>query len=136
MSIKTGRYGLVKWDSVPASPVSPAAIASLNGWKLSVKPDYEDVTCFQDTNKVYVPGLRDVSGSLSGFWNSSDRALFAASQAETPGYLELYPNNTSAEVEYLFAGLAYLDADIDATAKGAPKITGNIRAAGPWIIPS
>lgn len=132
MAIQTGRYGTVKLDSVPASPYAAVAVAALNGWKLSLKTDYDDVTCFGDTNKVYVPGLRDISGSVTGFWNSSELKIIQASNAVTPGYLELAPNST--ESSFLFGGLAYIDADIDCTLK-APKISGTFKAAGPWVTP-
>jgi hypothetical protein len=52
--ILSGRYGKVLYDPLGITPVE---IASLNGFKLSLKTDYEDVTCFGDLNKVYVPGL-------------------------------------------------------------------------------
>jgi len=133
MSIKTGRYGTVKWDATPASPVDPAEIISLNTWKLSLKTDYEDVTCFQDTNKVYVPGMRDISGSIGGFWNAASTVLIAASNMSTPGYLELAPN--SQESTFKFGGLAYMDADIDCSVSGAPKLSGSFRAAGAWTTP-
>lgn len=127
MSIKTGRYGTVKWDPAGVTPVSLVAI---NGWKLSLKTNYEDVTCFGDTNLVYVPGMRDIAGSLQGFWDATNVALFAATAAASPGMLELAPNST--EPTYKFYGLAYLDADLDASAKGAPKVSSNFRAAGAW----
>lgn len=129
MAIKTGRYGTIKYD--PAG-VTPVALIALNAWKLSIKTDYEDVTCFQDTNKVYVPGMRDMSGSVSGFWNSSNVVLFDATEAATPGLLELAPNST--EATFTFSGLAYLDADLDCSAKGAPKVSGSFKAAGPWTM--
>lgn len=133
MSILSGRFGTVKWDAGPASPVNPTEIISLNAWKLSLKTDYEDVTCFGDTNKVYVPGMRDISGSTSGFWNSSSTVLIAASNSATAGYLELSPN--SNEATFKFEGLAYMDADIDCSAKGAPKLSGTFKAAGSWTTP-
>jgi hypothetical protein len=129
MAILTGRYGLVKYDPAATTPV---ALLSINTWKASFKQDYEDVTCFQDTNKVYVPGLVDVSGSLGGFWNSADVAIFEATKAPTPGMLELQPNST--EALFKWSGLAYLDADIDCTVKGAPKVTSTFKAAGPWTM--
>lgn len=132
MSIKTGRYGTVKYDSVPASPYSPSSLISINTWKLSLKTDYEDVSCFGDTNKVYVPGLRDISGNIGGFWNSDQVTLIQASNAATPGYLELAPNST--EPSFIFGGLAYIDADIDCT-MSAPKLSGTFKAAGPWVTP-
>ncbi len=129
--IKTGRYGLVSWDPAGGSPVTP--LISIKGWKGSFKTDYEDVTCFQDTNKVYIPGMRDMSGTLDGFWNSDNLELVAASQATTPGLLELTPNTT--EPGFVFRGLAYLDLDIDCTVNGAPKITANWKAAADWSVP-
>ncbi len=132
MSIKTGRYGRVSWDAGPASPTNPTEIISVNAWKLSLKTQYTDVTCFGDTNKVYVPGIRDVSGSFSGFWNSDSVVLIEASGQQTPGFMQLAPNIT--EPTFLFEGLAYLDADIDCTLT-APKLTGSIMAAGPWSTP-
>ena len=128
MAIKTGRYGTVKYD--PAG-VTPVALISLNGWKLSLKTDYEDVTCFGDTNKVYVPGMRDISGELEGFWNSTNVVIFDATEATTPGKLELAPNST--EPTFTFAGLAYLDADIDCSLK-APKVKSSFKAAGAWVM--
>lgn len=131
MSIKTGRYGTIKWNAAGVvSPPNLAEIISLNTWKLSLKTDFEDVTCFGDTNKVYVPGMRDISGSLGGFWNSADVKMFTATSAATPGFLELSPNST--EPTFKFSGLAYMDADIDCSAKGAPKVSGSFKAAGAW----
>lgn len=138
MAIKTGRHGKVFWDGAagaasppePGSPMEP--LISLNSWKLSLKTDYEEVTCFGDTNKVYIPGLRDISGSLGGFWNSDNTQLVQATESETPGWLRLEPNDT--EASFLFEGLAYLDLDIDCSLL-APKITSNFRAAGAWTVP-
>lgn len=126
--IKTGRYGLVSWD--PTGGATTVPLIALNTWKLSLKEDFEDVTCFQDTNKVYVPGMRDVAGSLGGYWDSTNTELIQATQQDLPGTLALAPNTTEAEFE--FSGPAYLDADIDASSKNAPKVTSQFRAAGPW----
>lgn len=132
MAILSGRYGTAKFDSGPASPVNPVLLSSINTWKLSLKTDYEDVSCFGDTNKVYVPGLRDISGTIGGFWNSSSPLLIQASNLATPGYIELAPNST--EPTFIFGGLGYMDADIDCTL-AAPKVSGTFKAAGSWITP-
>lgn len=132
MSILSGRNGQVLYDSVPASPINPVAIASINSFKLSLKTDYEEVSCFGDTNKVYIPGLRDISGTFGGFWNSAELTLVHASAATTPGALRLFPNTT--EASFFFEGLAYLDMDLDCSLS-APKVTGNFRAAGSWATP-
>jgi hypothetical protein len=128
--IKTGRYGEVAWDATGTLPGTPVAIISLNNWKASFKTDYEDVTCFGDSNKVYVPGMKDVSGSVAGFWNSADVTLFEAADSPTPGVLKLTPNTT--ENTFFWSGLAYMDAEIDTSVDGAPTVSGEFRAAGPW----
>jgi hypothetical protein len=131
MAIKTGRYGDVKYS--PDGVAAGVSIISINAWKLSLKTEYEDVSCFGDENRVYIPGLRDIKGSLSGFWNSAELTLFEAAEAPTPGMLELVPNDT--EPTFYWKGLAYIDADIDASLK-APKISGEFVAAGPWTGPA
>lgn len=128
--IKTGRYGQVMWDPAGTVPGTPVLIASLNKWKLSLKTDKIDVTCFGDENKVYVPGMKDVSGTISGFWNSEDVTLFDAADAPTPGTLKLVPNST--EPTFFWNGLAYMDADIDCSVDGAPAVSGSFMGAGPW----
>ena len=128
--IKTGRYGQVLWDATGATPGTPVAIISLNNWKLSLKTDRIDVSCFGDVNRVYVPGLKDVSGSVAGFWNSDELALVEAADQETPGLLKLVPNST--EETFFWSGLAYMDADIDTSVDGAPALSGTFSAAGPW----
>ena len=128
MAIKTGRNGQVLWD--PTGGATTTAIISLNNWKLSLKTDKIEVTCFGDANKVYVPGLKDISGSLAGFWNSADTALVEAADQDTPGLLKLVPNTD--EATFFWSGLAYMDADIDTSVDGAPALSGSFSAAGPW----
>ena len=131
MSIKSGRYGKVSWDPLGGSAL--AQIISINSWKGSFKTDYEDVSCFGDTNKVYVPGgLMDIGGDFSGFWNSAELTLFKAAMAATPGTLQLMPNTT--EAAFFWQGPAYMDADIDCS-MSAPKVTGTFKASGPWTVP-
>jgi hypothetical protein len=130
MSIKTGRYGKVSWD--PAGGSTLVQIVSINAWKGSFKTEYEDVSCFGDSNRVYIPGLMDISGTFEGFWNSAELALFKAAMSPTPGTLQLMPNTT--EAGFVWQGPAYMDADIDCSLD-APKVTGEFKAAGSWTVP-
>lgn len=141
MAILSGRSGRVGYDSTPSgSPSEAVPIASLNAWTGAFATDFEDVSAFGDSNRVYIPGLRDASGTVGGFWNSIDRTLFTASSATTPGKLVLVPNITdttpaagSPHDAPSFVGLAYLDFSIDCSL-AAPKVTGNWRAAGSWTL--
>jgi hypothetical protein len=130
MAIKSGRYGQVMYDPLGVTPIE---VISLNKWKASFKTGKIDVTCFGDTNKVYVPGMKDVSGTLSGFWNSiGSDVIFDGADAETPGMLKLVPNST--EGTFFWSGLAYLDAEIDTAVDGAPAVAAEFMAAGPWTM--
>ena len=128
MAIKTGRYGQVKWDPAGTTPV---LLISLNAWTGDFKTEMEDVTCFGDVNRVYIPGMKDAKGTIGGFWNSANIEIFEAAEMETPGLLELIPNST--EPTFLWSGPAYLDASIDASLQ-APKVSGTWTAAGPFVI--
>jgi hypothetical protein len=130
MAIKTGRYGQVKYSPDGIAPA--VEIISINAWTASFKTEYEDVSCFGDENRVYIPGLRDSKGSLSGFWNSAEITLFEAAIATVPGTLELVPN--SSEPTFFWSGLAYMDAEVDCSL-AAPKVSGEWVAAGPWAGP-
>ena len=130
MAIKSGRYGEVYYDADGEGTGTPKLILSLNKWAASFKTDHIEVTCFGDENKVYVPGMKDVSGTVNGFWNSEDPTLFEAADAASPGTLKLVPNST--ESTHFWSGLAYLDADIDVGVNEAPTVTGTFMAAGPW----
>jgi hypothetical protein len=128
MAIISGRNGQVLWDPLGTTPVE---IISLNAWTLDAKTEYEDVTCFGDVNRVFVPGMRDSGGTLGGFHNSADLALFEATEQDTPGLLKLVPSSTEPLV--FWTGPAYMDASIDASLS-APKITGTWKAAGPFLL--
>jgi hypothetical protein len=130
MAIKTGRYGKVSWD--PAGGTALVEIISLNAWTLNQETEMEDVSCFSDTNRVYVPGLKDLKGDLGGFWNSAELALWKAADAGTPGTLSLQPN--LQEPGFKWQGLAYMNASIDCSLS-APKVTGTWAAAGSWTVP-
>ena len=128
MAIISGRNGQVLWDPAGTTPVE---IISLNAWTADFKTEYEDVTCFGDVNRVYIPGMKDAGGTLGGFFNSVELALFEAAEQDTPGLLKLVPSSTEPLV--FWTGPAYMDASIDASLS-APKLTGSWKAAGPFLL--
>jgi hypothetical protein len=130
MAIKSGRNGQVAWDPLGGTAVVP--IVSLNAWTGEFKTEYEDVTSFGDTNRVYIPGMMDMGGTLGGFFNSAELALFKAAMQTTPGTLKLTPTIDDAAI--FFQGKAYMSASIDCSLE-APKVTGDWKAAGPWTVP-
>src|SRR5262245_15306641 len=126
-----GYKGEVSMDASGGDPPTYVQVASMNGWTLDLTRDRVDVTAFQDTNKIYVQGLMDVSGTLSGWWEGiASRPLFDAAMGDTAVALNLVPSTLDPTA--FFSGLAYLDASIEVTADGAISISGSFGAAGPW----
>lgn len=107
-----------------------AARGSLSKWTLNMSTAKIDVTAFGDVNKVYVQGLPDIKGTLSGFWDSADDALFTGSDSADGVKLYLYPS--TAYPSAYFYGPAWLDAAIDVASSGAVLISGSFVAAGAW----
>jgi hypothetical protein len=139
--IRSGRNGLVKYDPTGAGGPTAVALMSIKTWTASFATEKINVTCFQDTNRVFLPGMRSADGTLSGFWNSEDLTLVEATQATTPGYLELIPDTTDLNTgvppaPYTFSGLAWLDMEINTDVEGAPALTGTWSAAGSWTMAS
>jgi hypothetical protein len=126
----SGDRGQIKVD--PAGGGAVVAVASINKWTLSLAKELYKVTAFGDTNQVYTPGLPDISGNVSGFWDTTDRSLFTIALGTVAPFLHLIPNTLAPT--YLFKGLAYLDASIDVGSGGAVTIAGQFKAAGPWVM--
>lgn len=125
-----GDRGQIKMD--PTGGSSVVTVASLNKWSLNMSKGMYEVTAFGDTNKTYVTGLPDISGSLSGFWDATDRSIFSVALGTVAPYLNLIP--TTLAPTYLWKGLAWLDASIDVGSGGAVTIKGSFKAAGPWVM--
>jgi hypothetical protein len=133
MAILSGRTGKVSYDPTGAGGATLVELASINAWTLDASTEMEDVSCFGDANRVYLPGLRDAQGTLGGFFNSTDLTLWEATVAPSPGMLQLMSNETDAAATW--SGKAYLDASIDCSL-AAPKVSAKWYAAGPWTFPA
>ena len=106
------------------------AAVSLSRWTLDMATDKVDTTAFGDANKTYVQGLKDIKGTLAGFWDDTSDALFDASESADGIKLYLYPSSDAPTI--YFYGPAWLDASIDVANNGAVGVSGNFVAAGSW----
>ena len=128
MARYAGSKGAVYASTTLAGPV--AFIPSLTKWTLDMATDKIDVTAFQDANKVYVQGMKDIKGTIAGWWDSASDALFDAAESASGVNMVLYPS-TLAPGQY-FAGPAWLDASMEVDSKGAVAVSGEFVAAGSW----
>jgi len=107
------------------------AVVALSEWSLNMATDQVEVTSFGDANKTYVQGLKDLQGTISGFWESTSDTLFQASDSTTGSLMYLYPDATNHAVDYWY-GLANVSASITVSATGANTISGTFSARGSW----
>lgn len=105
-------------------------VVYLTSWSLDMATDKVEVTAFQDANKTYVQGLRDVKGTLNGFWDSATDQLFDASESTDGLKLYLYPSSDAPTI--YFYGPAWLDASINVAVDGAITLTSSFVANGSW----
>lgn len=123
-----GKSGMV-YASTNGTGVA-ASVVLLTSWSLDMATDKVETTAFGDPNKTYVQGLRDLKGSMSGFWDSGSDVLFDGSESADGIKLYLYPSSNAATV--YFYGPAWLDASISCEVGGAVKMTANFVANGAW----
>lgn len=123
-----GSKGVVYGSTTGTGVAGP--IASLSKWSLTKNTDKTDVTAFGDLNKTYVQGLPDIKGSISGFFDSADDALFDGAESADGVKLYLYPSSLYGNAYHY--GPAWLDASIDVGVSGAVTVSGNFVAAGAW----
>lgn len=107
-----------------------AVVPSLSQFTLNKTTDKIEVTAFGDLNKVYVQGLPDIKGTINGFFDSSNDALFDAAEASTPSNLYLYPSSL-VPTQYSY-GPAWIDASLSVDVKGSAAVSASFSASGSW----
>ena len=88
------------------------------------------MTAFLDANKVYVQGLKDVSGTIGGFWDDTEEKLFQAADSIDGNKMYLYPS-TDAISRYWY-GPAWMDASINVGVGDSISMSANFSANGNW----
>jgi hypothetical protein len=122
MAERHGRFGRV---------IINGNIVKLTKWTLNTTKDKTDVSGFGDTNKRYVFGKGDLTGTLAGFWDDASDALFDAADGGSPVTMFLYPDVTNTPGQY-WTGQALIDASIEVDSNGAVAINGSFAATNNW----
>ena len=107
-------------------------VATKNEWTLSLNRDYVDATVFGDTNKTYLVGLKDISGTFAGLLDTSGDLLVMATDSDSID-VYLYADDGSSPV-LVASGPGLFDAAVNASNTDAVRLTGNFRAAGNWTV--
>lgn len=112
---------------------SGTRISAKTEWVLNLNRDFVDVTAFGDKNKRYVVGLKDISGTYSGFLDASGDAGVNASDEDAVA-VYLYGDDRTGHELLIAYGEGLLDASITNSNTDAIKTTGNFRAANDWVV--
>lgn len=128
MAVYAGRKGVVYLSTTGTGAATN--VIKLTKWTLDQSTDKIEVTSFGDANKTYVQGLKDVKGTLTGFWDDTETKPFTAADSADGCKLYLYPS-ADASGKYWY-GPAWLDVSIDTGVADAVAISGSFAANGAW----
>ena len=128
MALYHGRRGLAYIGTTGAG--AAASVASLTSWSLDAPSDLVEVTAFGDSNKSYVMGIKDCTGSLEGWWDDTVDTLWDAASSADSVRMYLYPS--SLVLTKYWYGKAFLDFSINVGVGDAVKISGKWAANGAW----
>lgn len=120
-----GRRGRL-YAGIASDTASAEPITFLNTWNIDFTVDKVDVTCFGDSNKVYVSGLPDASGSFGGFYDTATAQLYTASQDGLARRFYLYPDISDGDYFY---GTALFDFAVNSGVADGVAISGSWNAA-------
>lgn len=107
-------------------------VVGLTSWSLDMTQDKIDVSSFLDTNKIVVPGLRDLQLSFEGNWDDSETKVFAGAASTTGCNMILYPS-LDAPTKYA-AGGAWIDASLKTGVNDKVSLNVTGAAANSWYI--
>jgi len=105
------------------------AVGNISDWALNMAKDKVETTSLGDSNKRYVMGLKDLSGSFTAFWDRLTDVLFDASDTDQGCFIAIYPSATSSQA---WEGPAHLDASIKGGVTAAVTIDATFVANGAW----
>lgn len=128
MAVYHGKAGVVYLSTTGTGTAQNTL--NMSAWTLDLDTDLVETTSFGDSNKTYVQGLRNVQGTISGFWNDAEAKLFSASTSTDGCKLYLYPSS-NATTKYAY-GPAWLSVSVDTGVGDAVTISGNFSANGAW----
>ena len=128
MAVYAGRKGVVYMSTTGSGNASN--VIKLTQWTVNSSTDKIEVTSFGDANKTYVQGLKDIQGTMAGFYDDTESKPGTAADSTDGVKLYLYPS-ADAPTKYI-AGPAWVDLSIDTSVAGAVAISMNFAANGSW----
>jgi hypothetical protein len=104
-----GKQGVFYMGIASGGTASP--VTFMSDWTVHFTLDKVDVTAMGDKNKVYVAGLPDASGDLTGWYDDATSQTYLAAVDGVARNFYLYPN-TLNQLNYFF-GTLFPDFQVD-----------------------
>jgi len=118
-----GRNGVLLLQLSSAS-TTLSTMSFVRDWSINFAVDQADATAMGDSNKVYVAGLPDASGSVSGFHDDGGSDTLAAAQDGVPRTFRLYPKGVTTGSLY-YTGTALWDFSMSGGVGGVTEFSAN-----------
>ena len=113
---------------IASDTASAEPIAYISKFTITSETDDFEVTAGGDTNKVYVSGLPDASGSFNGFYDDATAQTYTASSDGLARRFYLYPTTPSLTGPYWF-GTGLFDFNAEGGVGEAVTVSGDFQAA-------
>jgi hypothetical protein len=126
-----GRSGKL-YVGIASDTAVAEAVAYIAKISLNFETDDVEVTALGDTNKTYVSGLPDCSGSFSGFYDDATAQTYTAATDGLARRFYWYPKTPSTAGPYWF-GTGIFDFSVDTGVADAATISGTFKAASPVV---
>jgi hypothetical protein len=127
MAARHGRNGRFYANVTSGGLAAP--IPFLTNWTANFTGDYPEVTSMGDTNKTYVAGLPDFSGTIGGNYDDATAQFYTAASDGVARNFYMYPDIVNKPAQYWY-GQAFLDFSVTQGVADAIKISSSIKAAG------
>lgn len=123
-----GQHGMLMVDISSGANGSAVLVTTLNDTKRSFTTDTQEVTAYEDGNKVYVAGKPDGSITVSGFLDVASDQLWYPSRDGVPRKFYDYVDSVNNPNKYWF-GLGIFDFEVDQGVSAAATVTSNMKPA-------
>lgn len=108
---------------------SASMLCNANKFTIDQSVEQIDATGFCDTSKVYVPGVPDAKGNVSGVYDDTLDNLLSAAADGAPRKFYMYPN--WADPTRYFFGTGTFSNSMEASVSGATSWSADWAAATP-----
>lgn len=122
-----GRNGRV-YLGIASSTAAAEPLPNTFSFEINQTVDQVETTVFGDTNKTYVGGLPDFSGSFEAFFDTASAQTYTAAADGQARRFYLYPTTPSTAGPYWF-GTTIADFSLSTSVSDAVRVSGNFKGA-------